>query len=270
MGAWLDRLAAAPRPPLWLDDIAYTERLLANGAAPWLDVAALVSWRRKALTLLRPDVMTLPLAPLTHVWIREHESLQREMSARRRVTAPLRTLLASAELRAHIGASLQALRASASLPLALVIPSPRRWVADAQRMALGESTPADEESSDSASVLIADFLRAFGECGIDVLLLEEGALASPASSGELEWYRSTINVARHYGWDVGLRTSRSIDGSGEVDFVVAPDNPRYLELGEGFWSAGAIPPPVRGGLRLVTIPPNAEPQSVLSRLETLR
>jgi hypothetical protein len=270
VGAWLDRLAASTRPLLWLDDIDYSERLLAGGAAPWLDVASLVSWRRKALVLFDPDQVTLPLAPLSAAWIREHEALRKEMAAKRRATAPLRTLLASVGLRAHVAETLGAFRASSPLPLALVIPSPRRWVMDAQRAAFGEAATADEDASDGASVIIADFLRSFGECGVDVLLLEEDSASAPASSGELGWYRSTINVARHYGWDVGLRSELPLDAQGEIDFVISPSSTRYVEVGADFWSTGAIAPLSAGGFRFLTVPADAQPQIVLDRLDALR
>lgn len=270
MGAWLDRLALAPRPALWLDDVAYAEQLLAGGAVPWLDVASLLSWRRKAIALLRPDINALPLAPMAAAWIQAHEPLRREMAAKRRATAPLKTLLASGGLRAHVGETLRALKASSSLPLALLIPSPRRWVADAQRSVFAEAPPADEDATDSASVLIADFLRAFGESGIDVLLLEEDATSSPANAGELGWYRSTINVARHYGWDVGVRSARSIDGAGDVDFVVSPGSAASPEIDPGFWSGGATPQVATGGFRFAAIPVGADPQTVMERLDTLR
>ena len=110
------------------------------------------------------------------------------MAAKRRAVYPLKTLLADEGLRAHLVELARNLRAgNAGLPLVLVLPSPRRWLALAQEQgAPGETGEADEEAIDSASVYIADFLRAFGDCGVDAMLLldeQESAESEPASRG---------------------------------------------------------------------------------------
>src|SRR5256885_5582144 len=102
MGAWLALLAETVRPPLWLDDAAYSARLLAGGSPPWLEVSALVSWRRRVQTLLNASVSVLDVAPLADAWIEANPSLRQAMSAQRRVTAPLRVLLGEEGLRLHI------------------------------------------------------------------------------------------------------------------------------------------------------------------------
>lgn len=270
MGAWLESLASAPHPPLWLDDTAYSERLLAGGAAPWLDVSAFLSWRQKAQGLLRPDVTSLALGPLIRAWVEANPSLRTSMATQRRVTAPLRALLGEDALRRYIVSVLKALRASSSLPLALVLSSPRRWVAEAHEMAFGEPLAVEEEDTDSASVYLSDFLRSFGECGLDVLLLEEDAASAPAGVEQIDWYQSVVNLARHYRWDVGLRTPRELPGESGLDFLIAPEGAKGVEVGQAFWSGGEAPAVAAGGFRHAVIPPDAEPRAVLERLSDLR
>jgi len=190
----------ATRQDLWLDYSAYAGRLLANGEPPWLDVAGLIAWQRKAQDLLRADVVTLPLARVCAVWLSRHPDLGLIMAARKRPLHPLRALLGDERLRAHLAAVVAALRACFSgKVLALLMPSPRRWLELAQVQAFGiASAPAaGGEEIDAASVFVADFLGPFGGSGLDVLLLQESAASEPANVDELEWYRPVLNVAAH-------------------------------------------------------------------------
>ena len=59
MGAWVKMVVTAPQPPLWIDDTAYTSRLLLGGRSPWLDVAMCMNWRQRAIKLLRPSLAVL-------------------------------------------------------------------------------------------------------------------------------------------------------------------------------------------------------------------
>ena len=198
MGAFAD-LLKRPRPVLWLDAHEYSAKLLANGKAPWLDVAAFVAWQRKAHGLLKPDVVVLPLAPVIEAWIAAHADLRAAMAAKSRAVYPIKTLLADEPLRAHLVELARGLRAGVSgPPLALVLPSPGAWVAIAYRQAHGEAVEVGEDEADSASVFIADFLRAFGEAGVDALRLEEvDGLANDVATCQ-----SVLNLAAHYRWDI--------------------------------------------------------------------
>lgn len=117
---------------------------------------------------------------------------------------------------------------------------------------------------------MADFLRSFGDSGVDVLLLEEDADSAPCGPGEIDWYGSTVNVARHYGWDVGLQTPKRIGGEGGLDFIVGPGSTRCTEVDPSFWSEGVAPDTPAGGFRYARIPLDAQPQTVLDRLRLLR
>jgi hypothetical protein len=242
-----------------LDDTAYGARLLAGGRVPWLDVSSLVSWRGKVQQLLKSSISVLDLAPLTDAWIEANPSVRQAMMAKRRVAAPLRALLAEEGLRRHIRAVLAALRASSAMPLALRSPAPGQWMLQAYQTAFAEQLTPGKDETDSAAVYLADFFRAFGESGIDVLLLEE--------SGGCQ---SLLNVARHYRWDVGLRVSQVTQGGSMFDFLIAPQEAQGVELDPAFWSGARAPAVPLGGFIYTTIPVDAQPEAVLERLAQLR
>ncbi|HWU68620.1 MAG TPA: hypothetical protein VN046_07080 [Stenotrophobium sp.] len=280
MTALLDTIAASGRPLLWLEHAAYSGGLLAAGNIPWLDVSALVAWQRKAQGLLRPDVATLPLAPLIDAWLRQHPQLTEAMGEKRRALYPLKTLLADEALRAHVAEALSGLRSCfPKLPLALVMPSPRRWPAQAYLQAMGsvDGVEIGADEIDSAAMYIADFLRSFGESGIDALLLEESPEAVPASAGEIEWYRPLLNVCAHYRWSCGLRLPRA-DGKLEpvegVSFIIAPavvaSAVAGISVPDSFWNDGIVPQCPPGGFRFAEITAGANPETVLERLAALR
>lgn len=277
MAAFLDNASA--RQPLWLDYTAYAGALLAGGKIPWLDVGACVAWQRKAQGLLKAEVVTLPLAPLINAWIAAHPQLVKAMGEKKRLLFPLKTLLADAALRAHLVELLAGLRSSfAKLPLALVLPSPRQWIALAYAQAHGSADGIEvgADEIDSASVYVADFLRAFGDSGLDVLLLEETADA-PISAADLEWYQPVINIAAHYRWELGLHlpgAATDLGAGSGFHFVIASTPLTGFRSGLAtnaeFWSGAAAPECPADGFRFAEIPAHANPETVLDRLGVLR
>ena len=276
MGAFLDLLACKPQL-LWLDSHAYCERLLAGGSTPWLDAAAFVAWQRKAQGLLKPDVAVLPLAPVIEAWLASHPALREAMAGKSRATYPLKILLAEEPLRAHLVDLARGLRAGvAGVPLALVLPSPRAWVELSYQQAHGKLVEAGEDEADSASVYMADFLRVFGEAGVDALLLQEAEGFAPAAAQDFDCYQSVLNVAAHYRWDVGLQLAGVEEFCGSLpegcSFAIAPKplngKPTAVPPPESFWTATA--PPTMGAFRYARIPVDAQPESVLERLAALR
>lgn len=271
MGAWLDLITASPTPRLWLDDTAYTSRVLAGGRAPWLDPAQVVAWRSKAQALLQPDVMDLELSPLVSAWIAGQPSLRGSMAAKRRMTAPLRTLLSDELLRQHVTEILTGLRASSSSPLAMRIPSPPDWIVLAYQAAFGERPEPGEDEAESASLYVADFLRAFGGAGVDVLLVEDLLARMSADPAQASWNQSIINIARHYRWDIGVRAAYKIDvDRAGLDFFVAPKGVRAVELSRSYWETGEFPSIAPGHFWFGSIPAHARPEQVLERLVALR
>jgi hypothetical protein len=277
MGELTERLAASGRG-LWLDYEAYAARLLANGNVPWLDADAANGWVRKAQSLLKSDVVTLPVKAVVETWLGTHAELIAAMGAKRRTVYALKILLADEALRAHLAGLARVLRASLSgAPLVLALPSPRLWLALAYAQAnVGEAAEVDADAVDSASAYVADFLRGFADTGLDGLLLEENAESAPASAEDLRLYQAVFNVAAHYRWDVGLRLPQGASpAAGEgLGFVLASEPAQGLAVGlkvpDGFWDGAAAPGCPEGGFRFAEIPVGANPEGVLERLAALR
>lgn len=272
MGALLERLSRQPST-LWLDAHAYGARLLANGAAPWLDVAAHTAWQRKLQGLLKGDVLSLPVAEVIAAWLLQSPALKAAMAAKSRSVFPLKTLLADEPLRAHLTELARALRQGLSgLPLALVLPSPRAWVALAYAQAHGSETAVDEDAADSAALYLADFLQPFGDCGVDGLLLQEPTTFLPTSTQDFACYQSLLNVAAHFRWDVGLHLHHPVSAlPAGWAFAIAPrpvsEVPTAQEMGTDFWSSSAHS---AGAFTYAHIPVNANPEAVLERLAALK
>lgn len=278
MGRLIERVTAAPAAGLlWLDANDYASALLVNGAPPWLDVAATLAWQRKAQGLLRSDVVTLPLAPVIDAWLAQNAALRTAMAAKSRLLAPLKTLLADEALRAHLAEMVRGMRAGfGDALLALAIPSPRLWPALAYAQAFGADQPAEvtADDADAASVYVADFLRGFGDAGVDALLLQETAASMPGSDDDLSCYGAVINVARNYRWDLGLLQPDGGDyDAAPLDFVIAPAAQRgarlaALRLPASFWESGCA---AAAPLRYVEVPASGlQPEAVLERLSALR
>jgi len=278
MGNFLDLDTGAQRP-LWLDSTDYSARLLEGGQAPWLDVANFLAWQRKAQGLVRSDVIALPAEPVIAALLANNAELRSAMAAKTRVLFPLKTLLADSMLRDHLIEMLRGLRACFSnAPLAMAIPSPRRWIARSYAQAFGADAECDAgaDEYDSASMYVADFLRVFSESNLDIVLLDETDGNEPASSAEIEWYRPVLNIATHYRWMMGLRLPRAETSPGTVDGVGFYIAPRGLDITTGistpveFWTGSSAPPCLPGQFRFATIPVDANPESVLDRIAFLR
>lgn len=277
MGALTERLTAGGRG-LWLDYGAYAARLLAGGQVPWLDADAAGAWLRKAQSLLKSDVATLPVAAVVEAWLQAKPGLVAAMGAKQRTVYALKTLLADEPLRAHLAGLARVVRAGLpGTPLVLALPSPRLWVGLAHTQAhSGEAAEVDADAVDSAAAYVADFLRGFAEVGLDGLLLQESAPTEPAGAGDLELYQAVFNVAAHYRWEVGLclpqgRGALAAPGLAYVLApVVVPGMATGLCLPAEFWGGAAAPAAPAGGFRYAEIPAAANPEGVLERLAALR
>ena len=276
MGQLATRLAATP-PALWLESTAYGARLLAKDAPPWLDPAALVAWYGKLLGLLRPELAVLPLEPIVAAWLQREPGLREAMGTKSRAIFPLRTVLADPSLRAHLLEVIRALRAAVRVPLVLSMPSPRAWVGLAYRQAHAAGVEVGDDEADAAAVYLADFLRGFGDSGIDALLLQEQADTAPASGEALVLYQPALNVAAHYQWDLGLQLPGAEGFRGDAAgfaWVIAPQPvPGAIHgqvLPPAFWTRGELPAIAAGTFRYAEIPADAPPEQVLERLAALR
>lgn len=276
MPSLLERFAA--KPLLWLDDDAYTDRLLAGGKTPLLESGEFVAFRRKAAGLLKVEVTVVPVGAAAAAWAAKQPELKEAMASKKRAVVPVRTLLADEGLRATLVETVRALRgALPAQPLVLAMPSPRAWVNAAYRIAFGTETEVGGDEADAAAVYVAEFLRSFGEAGVDGVLLVESAGADPANAGEIEWYQPVTNLAAHYRWALGLQFADGSGFSGDVkgvDFSIAskalPGAVAGLAVPEAFWSGGDAPAVPAGGFRFARIPADAVPEKVLERLAVLR
>jgi hypothetical protein len=149
----------------------------------------------------------------------------------------------------------------------------------AWRMAFGAGPDVEMgvDEVDTCAVYVAEFLRSFGICGVDALLLEEAPGDEPADAEALGWYQPIFNIAEHYRWDLGLHLPDS-DGSlsalAPVQFVITPRALagviRAGTLPAAFWNDTAPDPASTGKLRFATVPADAVPEHVLTRLAVLR
>jgi len=258
---------------LWLDYVDYAERLLASGVLPWADVTGTVAWYRQAQGLLGSDVVVIPVWSIVAHLVTTIPSLPEQMRAKPRVTHALRAALSNDAVRDTSTGLARALRAVfPQALLAVTIPMPRLAIERARRAASGapEEVTIGEDEIDTAAPYLADFLRGFGDVGLDVLLLEASSLDNDGVSGELGWCTPVLNTARHYGWDVGLSV-RSADvetSTSDIDFVIARSETSASEL---------HPQPVRvAGLTgaatftVVAVPRDAAPERVLEALGRYR
>ncbi|MBI5920222.1 MAG: hypothetical protein HY847_01085 [Betaproteobacteria bacterium] len=265
---------------VWLDFYAYAANLLAKGNLPWLDQAQFVSFLATAQSLLRSDVISLPLESLAEALL--DDDLRAAMKAKSRPGFPLRTLLQDAKLRDTVTGLLVPLRAShPGLPLSLLLPSPRRWLAGAYQSAHGEAldpeVAGDNDEIDSAAVYLADFLRCFADSNIDALLLLENPGEAPSGAEQWACYDPVINIAKHYRWQVGVldpAPAAPLSAGSGIDFCIAPalaaGTPGGLMLDPAFWQGAAAPSLEPGQFRYAAIPAGATPETVLQQLAQLR
>jgi hypothetical protein len=274
--AFIDRLRLT-RPLLWLDATAYAGRLLARDQVPWLEPAEYIAWQRKTQLLLDSDVIGVSLEQLGTAWARAHPALQTAMTAKPRLTCPLRALLSDAAFRQHAAGLVQDLRRTfADRMLALLVPTPRAWVAGAYALAHGiaKSAAVDDDDADSAAAYLADFLRSFADCAADVLLLQESPASSHITLNDPS-YVPVANLAVHYRWSLGVHGAMALaDGPNPaVSFVITPPPVTFPVTGiavpAGFWF-GTCRPQMTGNFLFAEIPTAIEPERVLERLTVLR
>jgi hypothetical protein len=275
MNRLLARLQPDAAPGLWIDGADYCARLFAM-PPPWLDVTAGVAWQRKAQDLLRADVLELDAVRIVTAACAVRADLRTAMAAKSRAGYALKTLLADAPLRGLLTEWTTALRSALpSLPLCLRLPSPHAAVGWAWQLAHGSAPDEapDEDLVDSASLFLADFLRAFASAGLDALLLDEGEGPMP-DSALLALYQSVLNVAGGYRWAVGIACppgATAAELPPGLGFAVADAAlalPTVVRVPDAFWNGGEAGS--AASLRAVRVPQQAQPEQVLQQLKQLR
>lgn len=271
MSALRDRIGRGERL-LWVDYVDYAGRLLAPQGVPWADATATVAWFRQAQGLLGSDVVAVPLWSLVERLAVTTPGLPERMLAKSRVTHALRVVLSDEHVREASTGLARALRAVfPQALLALNLPMPRKAIELARQVASGapEAPTIGEDEIDTAAPYLADFLRDFGDAGVELLLLEAfGA----GDANDLPWCAPILNTARHYGWDLGLSTREpgAAGASTGIDFVVertvagSPDDlePRPV-LVPGISAA-------EGRFDYLSVPREAAPERVLGALRRCR
>jgi hypothetical protein len=282
MAKTMTELLSGETPPVWLDFYDYAGALLAgSNGIPWFDDASFAAFHGKAQSLLRSDVVALPVARIVATLLNARPELAAAMKAKSRPGFPLRRLLEEESLRQTVAGLLTPLRAAAAdRPLALTLPSPRLWLAQAYAAAYGAPLDADVATDgdeiDGAAVYVADFLRSFADAGLDLVLLCEDANDGPANAEALSWYDPVFKTARHYRWEIGL-----LDPAGKLpaadaaalDFLISAEPGPAVAGGwilpAAFWSSGERAAG-QGRFSYGTVPVGAVPEMVLDRIASLR
>lgn len=263
---------------LWLDDHRYASKLLANDLAPVLSVADYVAFRRQSASLLASDVVPISLDILCKAWLDEYPELVANMAAKQRAVAPLRAMLGTESLRAHLTGTLTALRqAFLRQPLVVVLPSPKAWADITHRLVGLDDLAIGQAEADKAAVYVAEFLRAFADCELDGILLVEDANAQAASAEEIAWYEPVFNVASHFRWKAGVMLPGDQlpnEFPAGVDFVVAhsPNEAitTFVMQPSSLWIDDSAVANQAGRLTYCEIPQNAKPERVLAVIDNLR
>ena len=259
---------------LWLEFDHYAQRVFANSASDWLTQATryanTVIQARKAI---KTDVLTIDIAAagLAGTIVGEDP-----VARCQHVLSDASALRYTAEC---IDAVLHKL--GDEVDLVLRVPTPRDLL-----QACGSDEEPDFDALDNVSTAIATALRGFSDKTIAGLLLTRKADA-PFSADEADAYAPILNTAHHYGWVTCmavacalLENPAAIEG---IDLRLCGELPvlqvRELRcagrgIGGGLpaavWSAvGALPTPAAGDLLFGTIPPEANPETVLANCAAL-
>jgi hypothetical protein len=272
--------------PVWFDAVAYGRaRLLGGGDLPWQAPAELTSFFGKTQAMFGSDAVLADVADVFAQRAAAGQALRAAMAARSRPGYALRTLLGDERARADAADAVGALAATkGAVPLVLTVPAPGRWLAAAAAQAHPGAAPPEAGQAETAAMYSADFLRTFGDAGVDGLLLDEG----PVPAGQLtdpEAYRPVLNVAEHYGWPVLIRTEAAAAWPhGPVPGVAlwigsSAPAPAAAAAGSGApgrWGVVAGPdfwadadPPADADLVLAQIPAQADPEAVMKRVRAL-
>jgi hypothetical protein len=267
--------------PIWFDAAAYGRaRLIGGSDLPWQAPAELTAFFGKTQAMFGSDAILADVADVFAQRAAADQALRAAMGARSRPGYALRTLLADERARAIAAEAVGALAATkGTVPLVLTVPAPGRWLAAAAEQAHPGSAPPDSGQAETAAMYSADFLRTFGDTGVNGLLIDEGRM--PA--GELvhpEAYRPVLNVAEHYEWPVLIRTDAAAAWPhGPVPGVLAwigSAPPAAASEPLGRWGVVAGPefwadadPPADAELVLAEVPAQAEPEAVMKRVRAL-
>lgn len=161
----------------------------------------------------------------------------------------------------------------------LTMPSPRHWLCHANGLANQPGEVPEADTVEDASIFLAELLRAVSNRPVGGVLPEEAAGDAGFNVGDVERYRSVLNVARHYRWSLALRIPPDVpvpdSGLGDFDAVIAVGRTcggarsRGRDISAEF--AHCTPMPLDAGeFYFATLDPGLRPESVLETLTALR
>jgi hypothetical protein len=269
-------------PKLWIDFNAYTKKLLlAEGENPWTNPAAYMSFYGQAHGLVNADVVVMDIWDLFHHWMLEDEEAIPSMAGKKRITVAAKAMLEAYAPRELLAEVLTAISNNYgdSVPIVLVIPSPRSLLIKANKAANIVDVEPEEAHIDTASMYVADYLRYFSEVNLSGVLLREDPKSMPESAEELSWYQPLYNVAKHYRWSVGIHLPFSDTGFNvpdDVDFSIVPstcsvaDSSCGKDISKALWESKSSNCLAGNGFNYLTIPEEITPELVLDTLSNLR
>ncbi len=269
-------------PKLWIDFNAYTKKLLlAEGENPWANPASYMSFYGQAHGLVNADVVVIDIWDLFHHWMLEDEEAIPSMAGKKRITVAAKAMLEAYGPRELLAEVLTAISNNYgdSVPIVLVMPSPRSLLIKANKAANTVDVAPEEAHIDTASMYVADYLRYFSEVNLSGILLREVPESMPESAKELSWYQPIYNVAKHYRWSVGIHlpfSDTSFNVPEDVNFSIVPstcsvsDSSCGKDISKALWKSMSTVPPVGNGFNYLTIPEETTPELVLDTLSNLR
>lgn len=267
---------------LWINFNDYAKKLLTKGENPWTTPANYMSFYGQAHGLVKADVAVLDVWDLYQHWIQEDKDALESMVTKRRVTVPLKKMLAAFAPRELLAEVITAVsnNYNGSVPIVLVIPSPRALLVKAYQAANDGDIDIDEQSVDTAAMYLADYLRYFSDTDLSGVLLKEDESLMPLNSEELSWYQPVFNVTKHYRWAVGIHLPTEIEKfviPEGVNFSIVPaqsglaDVSLGVDIGAQLWDQRSEPLDVKSrGFYYLTIPEASKPEEVLEILSTLK
>ena len=268
---------------VWLKSSAYTRRLLLGESAdPWESASKYLSYFSQAQGLLKPDVAVIEVGELFDSWLGRNSGVRTELAGKRKLSFPLRKLLEQSQPRELLAEIIEAVLAQVrgQVPVVLAMPSPRRWLQHANRLAGRDDIAVDQDSIEDAAMYIADLARAVSAYNVGGLFLEEGIDEEMVDPTDLELYRPIINVAKHYRWPLAVRLGNAgmvaNSAVSEIEVLIGSVGlngggmAQGIDVGAKVWRTESVPPLLSNQFYFVEVPKDERPEHVLDCLAQLR
>ncbi|MCL0246198.1 hypothetical protein JIM95_008625 [Corynebacterium sp. CCM 8835] len=247
---------------VFLDHVPFGERVIVHGELPYLDAPATASYYGQAQGMLKSDATVVDFGALYGAALASNPDLVAAMGARSRTGYALRTMLADDTPATAAGRILTATSHTSRVPFLLRMPSPLIWLAwAAESTGNADFSSITGDHAESAAMYVADWLRRFVDAPVTGLLLDgrRSGACTELPPEDITAYQPVINVAEHIGWSVMLQTENGVE--------VAGKDVRGATIEPGYWlGSGTVP---EADFLVTQIPAEAEPETVLERLEAL-